>query len=263
MSNKHGRMLVAALLACALMGCVTPKPKLSPPPGIYACPTTVTIIDARPGVEIFYTTDGSAPGASSTRYTNPFAISNTDKVQAIAIAAGGKSSGVATVSYTCSFTRSDFAVLIQQQFSLAPPAHPSVFPDVSPNDPAYAAIQAVAPFMDPMILCPGCDLNRNFFPNQPITRAISTIALVRILVAKGSMQLLNSAQSNELLSKVEDAKQLPRAARPLFATAISRGVIPSLTNNKIEAALPRSREEITAILGSLQTKVDLTRGTPR
>lgn len=252
--------VLCATLMLALAGCVTPAPRVAPPPGIYNCPETVTITDARAGAAIFYTTDGSAPTTSSQRYTAPFAISSTDKVQAIAQGAGAKVSQAAAVSYTCTFTRGDFATLIQQQFGLPQPKRPVIFPDVSPKDPVYSAAEAAAAAMNPLILCPGCSLNRNFFPNRPITRAISTIALVRILAAKGQLQFLTAAESARILSNSADANHLPPAARPYFATAISSGIISFLPGNTIQPEVPVTQAEMTALLARLQTQFNATQG---
>ena len=51
------------------------------------------------GAEIHYTTDGSAPTAESTLYSEPFTLSNTTTVKAIAIK-DGVSSQVSTKSFT-------------------------------------------------------------------------------------------------------------------------------------------------------------------
>jgi Chitobiase/beta-hexosaminidase C-terminal domain len=263
MLKKLGCALCIAILIFTITGCVTPKPKFSPAPGVYNCPETVTINDARVGAAIFYTTDGSVPTVSSTKYTGPFAVRSTDKVQAIAIAPGAKASSVATVSYTCTFTRADFAQMVQQRFSLPAPQHALVFPDVHPNDPNYAAVQAVALYMNPQVLCPGCVLNRNFFPDQPITRAVSTIALVRIMAATGKLQLLSEAESDRVLSSSRDGKQLPRLARPYFATAIVSGVISVLPGNKVAPSTANTRDEMTAVLDHLQTQFNRTNVTPK
>ena len=60
--------------------------------------TTVTIT-AEEGVTIYYTTDDTEPTTSSTLYTEPFEITETTTVKAIAVA-DGQSSGVATMTFT-------------------------------------------------------------------------------------------------------------------------------------------------------------------
>ena len=155
-------------------------------------------------------------------------------------------------------TRGEFAVLLQQKFALQPPAQTISFPDVKQSASIYNAVQAAAPYMNPMVLCPGCALNRNFFPNQPITRGISTIALVRILAAKGKLQFLSAAESNTVLLRSPDGHKLPPAARPYFATAISHKIIAFLPGYRVEIAAPNTRTEINALVVRLQTQFKLT-----
>jgi glucosylceramidase len=49
---------------------------------------------------MYYTTDGSAPSTSSTRYTGPITISSTTTVKAIATASGFSPSAAASATYT-------------------------------------------------------------------------------------------------------------------------------------------------------------------
>ena len=60
--------------------------------------TTVTIT-AEEGATIYYTTDGTEPTASSTLYTEPFEITETTTVKAIAVV-DDQSSGVETMTFT-------------------------------------------------------------------------------------------------------------------------------------------------------------------
>jgi hypothetical protein len=78
-------------------------PKFSPAGGTYATAQTVSLTDATAGAVIYYTTDGSMPSASSTLYASPIAVSQTETINAIAIASGS-SSPVATAAYTISST---------------------------------------------------------------------------------------------------------------------------------------------------------------
>ena len=61
--------------------------------------TTSVSIQAEQGAEIRYTTDGSTPTAESTLYSEPFTLSDSATVKAIAIM-GGVSSEVSTKSFT-------------------------------------------------------------------------------------------------------------------------------------------------------------------
>jgi hypothetical protein len=79
---------------------VAAVPTFSPPAGLYSTPQSVTLSDATPGASIVYTTDGTTPTASSTRYTGPIAVGATTTIHAIATAPGFTGSGVATATYT-------------------------------------------------------------------------------------------------------------------------------------------------------------------
>jgi len=66
-------------------------PSFSPAPGTYSSTQSVTISDTTVGASIFYTTDGSTPTTSSTKYTGPVAIATTTTLKAIANDSGGTS----------------------------------------------------------------------------------------------------------------------------------------------------------------------------
>jgi uncharacterized repeat protein (TIGR03803 family) len=78
----------------------TARPVISPVAGTYATPKTITIADADSGAEIYYTTNGSTPTTTSTKYAAPFKLPASATVKAIAIAAGHSSSSVASAAYT-------------------------------------------------------------------------------------------------------------------------------------------------------------------
>ena len=75
-------------------------PKFSLKAGTCLGSQSVTITDATPGVTIYYTTDGSTPTASSTKYTGPITVSTTETLEAIAIESGYANSAVTTAKYT-------------------------------------------------------------------------------------------------------------------------------------------------------------------
>jgi len=74
-------------------------PTFDPPGGTYLLPQTVSISDASPGVTIYYTTNGSTPTTSSTRYTGPILVLLRTTIKAIAVAPGWTTSDVATATY--------------------------------------------------------------------------------------------------------------------------------------------------------------------
>ena len=60
---------------------------------------TIRIYSNQDGVNYYYTTDGSLPTEASTKYSNPFMISTTTVVKAIAVNKNGELSYVSTANY--------------------------------------------------------------------------------------------------------------------------------------------------------------------
>ncbi len=81
-------------------GNIAALPAFNPPAGTYTGAQHVSITDATPGATIYYTTDGTTPTKSSTKYTGPVAISASTTLKALAVATGYLNSSVATASYT-------------------------------------------------------------------------------------------------------------------------------------------------------------------
>ncbi len=75
-------------------------PLFSPAAGTYTSAQSVTLSDATAGATIYYTTNGSAPTTSSVPYTGPIAVSASQTIEAVAVASGYTSSGMARADYT-------------------------------------------------------------------------------------------------------------------------------------------------------------------
>ena len=76
------------------------SPGFSPASGSYLGARTVSISDSTPGAVIYYTTDGTTPTTGSTKYSGSITVSQTETLEAIAVATGHAQSLVATSTYT-------------------------------------------------------------------------------------------------------------------------------------------------------------------
>jgi hypothetical protein len=94
-----------------------PTPVITPGTGTYTSAQTVSISD--PGANIFYTTDGTPPTASSTPYTAPFVVNATTTVRAIATESGFSPSAMAQSIITINTGGTTGAVNFGSGFSAA------------------------------------------------------------------------------------------------------------------------------------------------
>ena len=82
------------------IGTTAATPEFNPPGGTYVLPEAVTLTDAAPGATIYYTTNGTTPTTSSTKYTSPITVAATETIKAIAVAKGYTNSAVGSSTYT-------------------------------------------------------------------------------------------------------------------------------------------------------------------
>ena len=83
---------------------VTATPTFSVAPGVYTAAQTVSLKDATSGAVIYYTTNGTTPTTSSTKYSTAIKVSATETISAVAIASGHKASAVAKGTFTIGAT---------------------------------------------------------------------------------------------------------------------------------------------------------------
>lgn len=75
-------------------------PTFSVASGTYTSALTVELKTATDGATLYYTTDGSEPSESSSKYTSPIAVDKSTVVKAIAVDAQGNKSKVSTAQYS-------------------------------------------------------------------------------------------------------------------------------------------------------------------
>jgi hypothetical protein len=105
-------------------------PAFSPAAGGYTSAQSVTISDSTPDASIYYTTNGTTPTTSSTKYTGPITVSTTETLQAIAVDTDDINSAIATSAYT---------IVSGSGFSISPPS-PSTW--TTGCDPLFGTLQA-------------------------------------------------------------------------------------------------------------------------
>jgi LysM repeat protein len=76
-----------------------PAPAFSPAAGSYSTTQSVTVSDSTAGATIYYTTNGTTPTTSSTKYTGAITVSATETLEAIAVEAGYTNSEAVTAAY--------------------------------------------------------------------------------------------------------------------------------------------------------------------
>ncbi len=78
----------------------TAAPSFSPAGGAYDADQSVILTSATNDAAIYYTTNGTTPSTSSTRYTSPIPVTATQTIKAIAIAPAYAQSSVSSATYT-------------------------------------------------------------------------------------------------------------------------------------------------------------------
>jgi Chitobiase/beta-hexosaminidase C-terminal domain len=123
-------------------------PIFSPAVGTYSSAQNVTISDATSGATIYYTTNGTTPTTSSTKYTGSIAVNTTETLKAIAVASGYTNSAVASATYTIT-SQSPAATVSTPWFSMPAKTYTSAqtvsIYDTTPNRTIYYTTNGSTP----------------------------------------------------------------------------------------------------------------------
>src|SRR5271156_6566455 len=101
----------------------TATPLFSPAAGRYTTAQAVAISDDSSNATIYYTTNGTTPTTSSTKYMGPITVNATKTLKAMAVATGSAHSAIASADY-----------------AITKPAATPVF---SPTEGKYTTVQSV------------------------------------------------------------------------------------------------------------------------
>ena len=90
----------SSTLTETISGATASAPVFSPAVGTYTSSQSVKLSSSTPDATIYYTTNGTTPTTSSTKYSRAFSVRATETVEAIATASGYNNSVVASGLYT-------------------------------------------------------------------------------------------------------------------------------------------------------------------
>jgi hypothetical protein len=129
---------------------VLPAPTFSVAAGTYSSSQTVSLSDTTAGTTIYYTTNGSTPTTSSTKYTGAITVNATETVEAIAVESGYCNSTASVAAYTISGSASlpavsDFTISASTPSAIIMPGGSAAIAlTVSPLSPATVFPAAVS-----------------------------------------------------------------------------------------------------------------------
>jgi hypothetical protein len=179
------------------------------------------------------------------------ALIDRAEVTIAASSAGGSPVGANVSAVRDAATLAEFAKTVQEKFRLAQPSDPIAFDDLRPNDPNYAAAEAVYPFLHRQIVCPECVQDSRFSPQNVLTRAQAAVVLVGILNSRERISLLTPEQTVDVLTDVPDADAVSVSARPYIATALADGFLVLDAGNMVHPEEPYSRSEMSAAFDAM------------
>lgn len=176
---------------------VVSAPVFSLPTGPYVGTQNVTLSSPTPGATIYYTTDGTAPSASSTQYTGPIAVNTSMTVTAIAVETGYQNSQTSSASY-----------VIMPQQAAAPSFNPAAGPYGAPQSVTLSTTSAGAIIYYTTDGTPPTTSSTQYIGNNPI-QVSSPNTLIQAIASGGGFATSPVASAQYVI-------QQP-AATPVFS----------------------------------------------
>lgn len=151
-------------------------------------------------------------------------------------------------------TRREFAVSLQRLFAIAPIGGAKPFNDVALTDPDFNVINAMAPYFSKQAFCPGCALNNNLQPEQPISIIEQAVVLTNLLIGRHSVSLVNDGDVPKILGSAPKLSSLAAPARRILATAVQYQVVSAQSLNGLSLAQKVTRASTATLLDSTQVR---------
>ncbi len=167
--------------------------------GTYNTPQTLILTDTTPGATIYYTTNGTSPTTSSTKYTGPITVSSTELVAAVASAPGFTLSSVSSKQYTYVPLPAAAAPVFSLAGGLYHTPQTLILTDTTPGATIYYTTNGSTPTTSSTVY------------SGPITVASSEI-VAAVAIAPGF-------SLSSVSSKAYVYIPLPKAASPVFSLA--------------------------------------------
>ncbi len=198
---------------------------------------------------------GSAPGFSDlTGYS--YAAQAIDALAAQGIIKG---TGPDTFDPGGEITRAQFALLMQRTFTPPAPSQPIAFADVPQSSVAYAAVEALAPYMD-YYQVPGGGYA--FHPTQYVDRLDAATVMVKMLAATGKLSVLSPDAAQAVLAHVTDASSIAPALQIYAATALKAGLIAGYSDGSFRPQVILVRAQVAVLIWRLQNLFLTTSPSP-